>query len=65
MNDINYRSKLDFIIRVGGEGGDGVISCGELFASAAARTENHVFTYITYPAEIRGGFSMIQIRVRD
>jgi len=60
-----FKSKLDFIVRIGGEGGDGVISCGELFAQAAARTEYHVFTYITYPAEIRGGFSMIQIRVRD
>lgn len=65
MNDLNYKSKVDFIIRIGGEGGDGVISCGELFAQASARTDYHVFTYITYPAEIRGGFSMIQIRVKD
>ena len=60
-----FRSELDFTVRIAGEGGDGVISCGELFARAAARTEYHVFTYITYPAEIRGGISMIQIRVRD
>jgi len=60
-----FRSDVDFTVRIGGEGGDGVISCGELFAKAAARTEYHVFTYITYPAEMRGGFSMIQIRVRD
>ncbi len=42
-----------------------MISCGELFARAAARTEYHVFTFLTYPAEIRGGFAMVQIRVRD
>ena len=65
MNGRKYKSGLDFVIRIGGEGGDGVISCGELFAKASARTEYHVFTYITYPAEIRGGFSMIQIRVKD
>jgi 2-oxoglutarate/2-oxoacid ferredoxin oxidoreductase subunit alpha len=65
MGERKYKSNLDFIIRIGGEGGDGVISCGELFAKAAARTEYHVFTYITYPAEMRGGFSMIQIRVQD
>jgi 2-oxoglutarate ferredoxin oxidoreductase subunit alpha len=53
------------VVRVGGEGGEGVISCGELFAQAAARTEYHVFTYVTYPAEVRGGFSMIQVRIRD
>ena len=58
-------SKLDFIIRIAGEGGDGVVSCGELFAKMASRTEFHVFTFITYPAEMRGGYSMIQIRLRD
>ncbi len=63
--DRKFKSELDFVVRIGGEGGDGVISCGELFAQAASRTEYHVFTYITYPAEIRGGFSMIQIRIRD
>ncbi len=60
-----FKSDVDFVVRIGGEGGEGVISCGELFAQAVARTEYHVFTYITYPAEMRGGFSMIQIRVRD
>ena len=65
MSVLNSDSQLDFAVRFGGEGGDGVISAGELFAQVAARTEYHVFTYITYPAEIRGGFSMIQIRVRD
>ena len=58
-------STLDYTIRIGGEGGDGVFSCGELLAQAAARTEFHVFTFITYPSEMRGGFSMIQIRLRD
>lgn len=58
-------STLDFTIRIAGEGGDGVVSCGELFAQMAARTEFHVFTFITYPAEMRGGYSMIQIRLRD
>ena len=60
-----FKSDVDFVVRIGGEGGEGVISCGELFAQAAARTEYHVFTYITYPAEVRGGFSMIQVRIRD
>jgi 2-oxoglutarate ferredoxin oxidoreductase subunit alpha len=65
MESNQFRSKVDFVVRIGGEGGEGVISCGELFAQAAARTEYHVFTYITYPAEVRGGYSMIQIRIRD
>ncbi|MCK5148901.1 2-oxoacid:acceptor oxidoreductase subunit alpha [bacterium] len=65
MGAKTFKSEVDFTVKIGGEGGDGVISCGELFAQAVARTEYHVFTYISYPAEIRGGFSMIQIRTRD
>jgi len=64
VNNLKENSGVDFAIRIAGEGGEGVISCGELFAQAAARTAYHVFTYITYPAEIKGGFSMIQIRIR-
>ncbi len=59
------KPKVDFIIRIAGEGGEGVISCGELFAKTIARTSYHVFTFITYPSEMRGGYSMIQIRFRD
>lgn len=58
-------AEFDYVIRIAGEGGEGVISCGELIAQAAARTEFHVFTFITYPAEMRGGYSMIQIRISD
>ncbi len=65
MKEEVFAPDVDFIVRIGGEGGEGVLSCGELFARAVARTEYNVFTYISYPAEIRGGFSMIQIRIRD
>jgi 2-oxoglutarate ferredoxin oxidoreductase subunit alpha len=65
MSSEVFRSKVDFVVRLGGEAGEGVVSCGELFAQAASRTEYHVFSYPTYPAEIKGGFSMIQIRIRD
>jgi 2-oxoglutarate ferredoxin oxidoreductase subunit alpha len=65
MKTKEFSSDVNYVVRIGGEGGEGVISCGELFAQAVARTEYHVFTYITYPAEIRGGFSSIQIRIRD
>ena len=59
------KSYIDFIIRVAGEGGEGVISCGDLFAKAVARTSYHVFTFITYPTEMKGGYSMTQIRIKD
>ncbi len=57
--------KSDIIIRIGGEGGEGVISTGDMFTIGAARTGFHVFTFRTYPAEIKGGHAWYQIRVSD
>ncbi|MFQ5560536.1 MAG: 2-oxoacid:acceptor oxidoreductase subunit alpha [Nitrospinota bacterium] len=48
-------------IRVGGEGGEGIISTGDMTAKAAARDGFHVLTFKTFPAEIRGGYAMYQI----
>jgi len=55
----------DLTLRIGGEGGEGVISCGEILTKAAARSGFHIFTFRTYPAEIRGGLCMFQLRVDD
>src|SRR5438477_4216931 len=52
-------------IRVAGEGGEGVISTGELLTTAVARTRRDVFTFRTYPAEIKGGPAMFQLRFAD
>jgi 2-oxoglutarate ferredoxin oxidoreductase subunit alpha len=52
-------------LRIGGEGGEGVISSGEILTKAAARSGYHIYTYRTYPAEIRGGLCMFQLRVDD
>ena len=52
-------------IRVAGEGGEGVISTGELLTTALARTRHDVFTFRTYPAEIKGGPAMFQVRDAD
>lgn len=57
--------KSDIVIRIGGEGGEGVISTGDMFTIGAARTGFHVFTFRTYPAEIKGGHAWYQIRVSD
>src|SRR3990172_4744683 len=57
--------KSDIIIRTGGEGGEGVISTGDMFTTGAARTGFHVFTFRTYPSEIKGGHAWYQIRVSD
>lgn len=52
-------------IRIGGEGGEGVISTGELLTLAYARTRHDVYTFRTYPAEIKGGPAMFQVRCGD
>jgi 2-oxoglutarate ferredoxin oxidoreductase subunit alpha len=53
----------DVVIRIGGEGGEGVISAGEILSRAAARSKFHFFTFRTYPAEIKGGLAMFQMRI--
>src|SRR5581483_5310365 len=55
----------DILIRIGGEGGEGVISCGEMLTTAFARASYEVFTFRTYPAEIKGGPAMFQVRGSD
>lgn len=55
----------DIVVRIGGEGGEGVISCGELLTTALARSNYEVFTFRTYPAEIKGGPAMFQVRSND
>lgn len=52
-------------IRIAGEGGEGVISTGELLTTAVARARRDVFTFRTYPAEIKGGPAMFQLRFAD
>ena len=52
----------DLIIRFGGEGGEGIISSGDMVAQAAARSGLEVLTFKTFPAEIRGGYAMYQTR---
>jgi 2-oxoglutarate ferredoxin oxidoreductase subunit alpha len=54
--------KHDLIIRVGGEGGEGVISTGDMLTQACARAGLDVFTFKTFPAEIKGGYAMYQMR---
>ncbi|MEW6045588.1 MAG: 2-oxoacid:acceptor oxidoreductase subunit alpha [Bacillota bacterium] len=49
-------------IRVAGESGEGVITAGEMLSWALARSGLWVTTFRTYPAEIRGGPCMFQVR---
>ena len=54
--------KKDLIIRVAGEGGEGVVSSGDFIASACARAGLELYTFKTFPAEVKGGYCMYQVR---
>lgn len=52
------------LIRLGGESGiDNAISAGDVLTRSVARSGYHVHTFRTYPAEIKGGPVMFQLRV--
>ena len=58
-------AKIDYVFRVGGEGGEGVISTGEMLGLALARAGFNIYTFRTYPAEIKGGHANYQVRASD
>jgi 2-oxoglutarate ferredoxin oxidoreductase subunit alpha len=58
-------SRNDVTVIVAGEGGEGVISVGEILTRAAADAGLDVFTFRTYPAEIKGGLAMMQVRMSN
>ena len=53
----------DITVRLAGESGEGVISSGDILTTGAARTGYWALTFRTYPAEIRGGPCMYQVRM--
>jgi len=55
----------DATIALTGESGDGIISLGDLVTKVLARMGLNVFTFRTYPAEVRGGQCIFQVRARN
>ncbi len=51
------------VVRIAGEGGEGTITLGDLFTRIAACSGLEVYSFRTYPAEIRGGQVMYQTRL--
>ena len=58
-------AKVDLTIRIAGENGEGVLTVGDVLAEALARSGLHIYTFKNLPAEIKGGASMVQVRVSD
>ncbi|MEG3638985.1 2-oxoacid:acceptor oxidoreductase subunit alpha [Magnetococcus sp. PR-3] len=57
--------KKDLVIRIAGEGGEGVVSSGDFISAACARAGLEVYTFKTFPAEIKGGYCLYQVRMSD
>lgn len=54
----------EIIIRIVGNPGDGVISSGDIFTLASARSGRYVSTYRSFPTEVRGvDQSLFQLRI--
>lgn len=56
---------IDLIMRIAGEGGEGVISTGDFLMQAATRSGMEVVTFKTFPSEIKGGYALSQVRISD
>jgi 2-oxoglutarate/2-oxoacid ferredoxin oxidoreductase subunit alpha len=56
-------ARSSVVIRLAGESGEGVISSGDILTQAAARGGFWTQTFRTYPAEIKGGPCMYQVRM--
>lgn len=56
---------IDLTIKVAGEGGEGVISSGDFIMQAATRAGMEVMTFKSFPAEIKGGYALSQVRISD
>jgi len=56
---------IDLTIKIGGEGGEGVISSGDFLMQAATLAGMQVVTFKSFPSEIKGGYALAQLRVSD
>lgn len=52
----------DVRLRIAGESGEGVITAGDILLKTLHKMGRSVFTYETYPAEVRGGHCWYQVR---
>jgi 2-oxoglutarate ferredoxin oxidoreductase subunit alpha len=63
MSQVERRVPDEIVLRIAGESGEGVITVGETVARVAARLGLSVLAFRTFPAEIKGGRCMIQLRL--
>ncbi|MHB8632638.1 MAG: 2-oxoacid:acceptor oxidoreductase subunit alpha [Thermoplasmatota archaeon] len=59
------QTMASYTFRFAGESGEGVISAGEITTLALSDVGFNVFTFESYPAEIKGGHCWYQVRVSN
>ncbi len=57
--------KQDFVLKIGGEAGQGIASAGLIFGKLALRSGYFLFDANEYPSLIKGGHNVYAIRVAD
>ncbi|MCL5283576.1 MAG: 2-oxoacid:acceptor oxidoreductase subunit alpha [Armatimonadetes bacterium] len=55
----------DVVVRLAGESGEGVVSLGDLTVQMLSSLGLDIYTFQTFPAKIKGGTVMYQIRVHS
>jgi 2-oxoglutarate ferredoxin oxidoreductase subunit alpha len=67
MSEVSTTDQIvnDVIIRIAGDGGEGVRTTGEFLAIVLGRLGLEIFRTESLPAEIKGGPSMFQLRVGE
>lgn len=58
-------AQTDVVIRIVGESGEGAVSIGDLTVKMLSEMGLDIYTYQTFPAEIKGGTVMYQVRARS
>ena len=56
---------MKYQLRFGGEGGQGVITAGEILAEAAIEVGKYAFKASTYTSQVRGGPTKVDIIIDD
>ncbi len=59
------RTSTDVVLRLAGESGEGVVSLGDLTVQMLVQMGLDIYTFQTFPAEIKGGTVMYQIRATE
>lgn len=59
------QKETDVVIRLVGESGEGTVSLGDLAVQMLVSMGLDIYTYQTFPAEIKGGTVMYQIRAKS